>query len=339
MWMTRAMRRARQRFSVILGQAKACPTRGSALLAVLWLSAALAAIALALSSTVRGETERTSTSLDGLRAYYLATGAIDRTAVELLWSVNLLAGRIIPVGTRVVHYAFPSGNADVEIIPEAAKLNVNHAPVEQLTRLMAALGIDPLRATALAAEIAQSRRPDANAASALDNLAPGSSFARPHASFQEVEELLLLNGITPDVFYGTYVPVAGPAEGPRLIRSGGLADCLTVYDSNGAVDANMAPPAVLAAIGLDPGTVMALVEMRRAAPITPAQLQQFTQPGIPLRVGGNSIVTLRATARLRLANGKLSDLRRTVAEQVKFMPQGYDVPLHILRWYDSAWSD
>src|ERR1017187_6371743 len=37
-------------------------TRGSGLLAVLWLSAALAAIAFSLSVTVRGEIERTSRS-------------------------------------------------------------------------------------------------------------------------------------------------------------------------------------------------------------------------------------------------------------------------------------
>ena len=43
-----------------------------------------------------------------------------------------------------------------------------------------------------------------------------------------------------------------------------------------------------------------------------------------LRVEGNSIVTMRATARLRLPDGQLSDLKRTVAAQVKYMPPGYD---------------
>src|SRR5467141_3136067 len=56
--------------------------RGSALLAVLWLTAALAAISLTLATTVRGETERMATAEDGLRAYYLATGAIERA---VLW--------------------------------------------------------------------------------------------------------------------------------------------------------------------------------------------------------------------------------------------------------------
>src|SRR6266571_5372216 len=59
--------------------------RGSALLAVLWLSLALSAIAFSLASTVQGETERASTGVDGLRSYYLATGAIVRAILYIVW--------------------------------------------------------------------------------------------------------------------------------------------------------------------------------------------------------------------------------------------------------------
>jgi hypothetical protein len=51
------------------------------------------------------------------------------------------------------------------------------------------------------------------------------------------------------------------------------------------------------------------------------------------------MVTFRATARLRLASGKLSDLQRTAAALVKYMPFGSPVPYYVLRWYDTAWSD
>ncbi len=54
-------------------------SQGAALLLVLWLAAALSAIAFTLANTVRGEIERSSTDADGLKAYYLAEGAIDRT--------------------------------------------------------------------------------------------------------------------------------------------------------------------------------------------------------------------------------------------------------------------
>ena len=33
-------------------------------------------------------------------------------------------------------------------------------------------------------------------------------------------------------------------------------------------------------------------------------------------------------------------MMRTVAAQVKYMPYGgYDPPVHILRWYDTTWSN
>jgi general secretion pathway protein K len=327
----------------------ACAT-GSALLAVLWLSAALAAIGFALANTVRSEIDRASTEVDGLRSYYLATGAIHRAYIELLWSINMPGPRPIPQGSTFIDYVFPSGNARVEFIPEAAKLDVNFTPVQDLFRLAVALGIEPERAAEIAAAIDDWRRP-ATEGSLFDpyylSLTP--SFRARHASIEEIEELLLVKGITPDIFYGTYIPAAeedrpeGLSHGPRLVARGGLADCLSVYGTQDRVDANTASPAVLAAIGLAPLAISELVARRRMAPLTEQQLFPFLQSigvnNARLRVEGNSILTLRATARLRLPNGQLSDLKRTVAAQVKYMRAGQDPPVHILRWYDTAWSN
>lgn len=321
--------------------------RGSALLTVLWLSAALAAVAFALSTTVRNETTRAAASLDSVRAYHVAVGAVKRASLEVLWSVTHPDRRPLPQGTTQVDYEFPNGVAHVEITPETAKLDVNNAPVLELYRLGVALGLEPDRAREITRAIDEWRRPVGNA-SDLDayyrSLTP--SFRAPHASIQEIEELLLVKGVTPDIFYGTYVPAdlasAGAENQPRLVRRGGLADCLTVYGSGNRVDANTAPPAVLAAVGLDASAISALVERRRLKPLTMEQVGQFAQatgaPADRLRVEGNSIVTIRATARLRQPDGRLSELRRTVAAQVKYMPANYNSAIHILRWYDTAWS-
>ena len=322
-------------------------SRGSALLAVLWLSAALAAIAFSLSSTVRGETERTSTAVDGLRSYYLASGAIERASLELLWTLTNPGQRKIPIGSAAVDYNFPSGVAHVEIVPEAAKLDVNKILPEELYRLVVALGIEPGRAQEITLGIVDWRSPLTQGSSAVDGyyLSLTPSFRGRHASIEEIEELLLVKGVTPDIFYGTYVPVpdAELGGGPRLAPRAGLADCLSVFGSIQQVDANTAAPAVLAAIGLAPFAIQSLVQLRRSAPLTQQQLSGFMQSmgagSNRLGVGGHSIVTVRATARLRLVNGQLSDLRRTVGAQVKFMPVGYDSPIHILRWYDTAWSN
>ena len=60
-------------------------TRGGALLAVLWLSAALSAIAFSVATTVRGEVERSATAADSVQAYFLARGAIDRALLWVFW--------------------------------------------------------------------------------------------------------------------------------------------------------------------------------------------------------------------------------------------------------------
>jgi len=159
--------------------------------------------------------------------------------------------------------------------------------------------------------------------------------------------LLLVRGVTPDLFYGTYVPSesadTASESGPRLVRRGGLADCLSVYGTHDTVDANTAAPAVLMAIGLSPYAVTALVKRREQAPLNAGELGQFMAgmgaASSRLRVEGNSIVTMRATARLRLPNGALSDMKRTVGAQLKYLQRNSKAAIDVLRWYDTAWSD
>ena len=183
-------------------------------------------------------------------------------------------------------------------------------------------------------------------AGAVLSPSPGPSFPGPGASLHEVEELLSVTGITPEIFYGTYVPAQGnPVPGePRLIRRSGLVECLSVFGSKGQVDPNTADPAVLAAIGLTPDGIQVLLSQRRTEPLTPQRLGQLAPVLGPasqfLILQSSSILTIRATARVRLPNGQLSDMRRTVAALVKYMPYGaYDPPVHILRWYDTTWSN
>jgi general secretion pathway protein K len=306
--------------------------QGSALLAVLWLSAVLAAIGFSLASTVRGEAERSATGVDSARAYYLASGAIQRAILYMLWGRSA-------AGT----YSFPTGEATVEVIPEATKFNINTAPPVELGRLLENLGVDSDRARTIAMAIVDWRSPS-QGLSDFDQhyLSLTPSFRARHASFEEIEELLLVEGMTPDIFYGTYTTVDDGAGRRQLVPRGGLSECVSVFGGSGGVDVNSAAPAVLLSIGLSPDLVGEIVRRRQAAPLQQPDIARLAQIAGPaagrLRIGGNSIFTFRATARLRLANGQLSDLKRTVAAMVKRMPDGYDAPYHILRWYENAWS-
>ncbi len=314
--------------------------RGSALLAVMWISAALAAFGFSLASTVRGEIDRASTDMDSLRAYYIASGAIERASVELLWSITMPNRRPIPQASIAIDYAFETGAAHVEFLPEAGKLNPNLITGEQLTRLLLALGVDPQRASAIASAVIAWRKPGVSTMSMPMALAV-PTFETPHASFQGIEEMLNVPGVTPEIFFGTYVPApeGAPPGAPRLEARAGLIDCLSVFGATDTVDVNTAEPAVLAALGVSPQTIAAIVERRRRKPFSRAEVNSLGAQGTAkLTAEGNSIVTIRATAQVRLPNGGYSDVKRSVAAMVKYMPQGYDSPIHVLRWYDNAYS-
>jgi general secretion pathway protein K len=317
---------------------------GGALLMVLWLSAALSAIAFSLATAVRGETERTATAVGSVRAHYLATGALERAVLYMEWGplFRLPDGnsRYYNWSTPLLVFDFPSGHAEVRIAPESSKLNVNTAAPEDLFRLLSALGADPERARQIAMGIVdwRSRAPaDQPAVLAQDSLSQASTFQPRHASLEEIEELLLIRGMTPELYYGTY---ERDAQG-HLVPRGGLRDCVTVYGATGGYDVNTVQPAVLAALGLSPDVIAQIAAARAQAPFRSMEQVNALTGGAPgtnrLRIGGYSIFTLRATARLRLQNGALSDERRSVAALVAFQRRGTSSRSRILRWYDNEW--
>jgi general secretion pathway protein K len=304
---------------------------------VMWMSAALAAIAFSLATSVRGETDHTSTTVDDLRTYYIATGAIQRAIMDIQ------AGGVAPdvegyhVGQPRLVYKFPTGDAMVEIIPETAKININTITGPRLVVLLTNLGLDDARAQEVAAAIIDWRTPvGVNGSGAFDGFYRDQtpSFQARHASIEEIEELLSVKGVTPDLYYGTYVRDTS-LEPPQLVARGGLKDCFSVYGSFGALDVNGAAPAAMAAAGTPVDLIPAVVARRPF--LKPQDFANFLT-GNPaaaqgLRMGGNQMFTLRATARLRGPDGAPSDLRRSVAATVDFQVNK-EPPVIVLRWYD-----
>jgi len=317
-----------------LTKTRAPRQRGGALLTVLWLSAGLAAIAFSVSSTVRAETDRVSTSADGLRAQYLANGAVERGIDWLYWGYTGAAPnrpdgspRFWRPNVSRMTMAFPSGDAIVEVIPESAKMDVNHAAPEDLYHVILSVSGDPNRAHRIADAIVARRTP-----------APVSTFPAQSASIQEIEELLSMDGMDPELFYGNYV---ADSSG-RLFARGGLRDCLSPWGSPGPYDVNTASPALMEAAGTPPDEVQALVAHRQTAPFnTMIEVREIAPVTPKLTIGGGiKIYTLRATARLRRATGDYSEVVRTAAATVQ-LPDPRRRPLLppvVLRWYGDAWS-
>ena len=305
--------------------------RGSALLAVIWLSIALSAIAFTLARTVRGELDRASINVDSTRAYFLAKGGIDRAMLRM---TRPLAGNAeesafgFRLGQRWMRFDFPEGNAVVEIIGEGGKLNVNRAPSEALARVLVSAGLDPAYSTATARRIEAAR--SVGREQLLDpTRAPTSSLSRRPASLNELEELLVLPGITPEVLFGTW----GVNRAGQWTKTGGLHRHLSVFGGAG-VDANYASPEVLRAAGLGPGAISSLLETRELRPLRPQDLGpnlMADQRGlIPVTAGGGG-AHYTLWSRATLFNGRA---RRAVGALVERAQTVSGPPIRIVRWYD-----
>ena len=302
--------------------------KGGALLAVLWLSAALAAIAFSAAQTVRAERERTQNLLEGTQASLLASSAAERGLLYVLWgpSTRLPDGRprFWAPGMPYVRMSFPSGEALVEFIPESSKIDVNQAEPELIARLVSVLGAAPPLAGRIAGLIVQWRSPlteQAGLEALYEQANP--TFRPPHASFQQIEELLSVPGITPELFYGRVDRAPDGSWTPRA----GLRDCLSVYSGSVSHDVNSVQPAVMAAEGVSPQGIAAIVSLRRQRPIAAEQLAALApmlgDAAGHFQPGGGKILTIRATARVRTPNARLSELRRTATLTVMIGPS-YD---------------
>jgi general secretion pathway protein K len=312
----------------------------------LWLSAALAAIAFSVATSVRAEIERSITLVEGMQARYLAAGALERTILWRYWGPSLRNPDGSPrFGER--HQSglvmnFPTGVAVVEVIPETARLSLNRAPADDIQRLLLAMGVAPAQAAEITAGIIDWRTPAGQGGVGLFDsfyLNQAPSFRARHASIEETEEVLFVKGMTPDIFYGTWTR---DAQG-RLIRVGGFRDCVSPHGSVGTFDAIAAEPALLLSIGVPPPGVDQIRLLRSQRPLTERDLPMLRSLAGPaggrLSVGGNTIYTFRATARLRGPGGRLTETRRTMSATVKYFLNPVDPPYQIIRWNENATSE
>jgi general secretion pathway protein K len=203
--------------------------RGFALLIVLWTLAFLSLIGATLVATSRQDTQRARNLIDGAAAEAAADGAVQQAIYALL---DPSARRWRPDGT--LHVLRSGQNRiEVRIENESSKVNPNIASVELMQALMVDLGASSSIAARIAAAIAdwrsQGDQPLPLGAKAPQYAAAGRDYAPPGASFESLDELGAVLGMTPDL----------------LAR---LRPHLTLY-SEADPDASTTDPVVAAALG------------------------------------------------------------------------------------------
>lgn len=170
--------------------------RGFALLIVLWSLALLALLGTAIVAVGRSETRIATNTRDSAVASAAAEGAIEQTVFMIL------QGAWAPDGAP---HALRIGRATVVVQAdsEAAKINPNMTTTSMLQALMVALGADPQQAASLARAIVDWRTRSLLSISGGTKVeqyrAAGLPYAPPNRSFDSIDELGLVPGMTAEL--------------------------------------------------------------------------------------------------------------------------------------------
>jgi general secretion pathway protein K len=279
--------------------------RGAALLLVMWLLAMLAALVGAFALTAQIERFQGRTLTGGVVAAQAARAgveyAVSRAASQdpaTIW---------IPDGRRY-DWSFAGAEVEVSLVDEAGKVDINLADAVLLAGLLEVLDVPAPDARRIAAAILDWR--DTDPLSQPGGGAEDPQYAgadRPYgakdAPFEGIAELEQVLGMTPEIYAR-------------------LAPNVTVFGGRGRPDAAYAPPAVLAAMGLDPARVVAMRDAWDPASGVPPPML----PGLgPVSGGGSGTYSIESRA--RLGDGRRSTLRVVVRAGGTGLPGSVYTPL------------
>ncbi|GAB4178106.1 MAG: type II secretion system protein GspK [Wenzhouxiangellaceae bacterium] len=288
------------------------PSRGIALIVVLWMLALLTIVVGGYAALARTEALQARYLIDSIDARYAAESGLHRAVVEL---------RNPDLETRWVAdgrpYVFRFGEAQIEvrITDETGLIDLNatsQANPELLTRLLVSVGLEQDRAEMLTAAIQD--WVDADDETRVDGAEideyqqAGLPYGPANAPFGSIEELQQVMGMSWELFR-------------RLEHS------ITVHSGRANVNPAFAPLSVLSVLPeMDPESARLFIEQRRG--YHPADLGELSLPDgtmINLRGGG---LTHTVVSRATLDGGTWTEIEATI--RLGTDPRGR--PFRIVRW-------
>jgi general secretion pathway protein K len=309
---------------------------GVILIAVLWGVMLLTAIAFALAAASRAGVDQLQNRKESTQDYYLARGAVQRAAVMLATAPAPGNPPLIAQGQQSVEWDDGPNHVVVELEDEAGKIDVNQGSQKTLEGLLTALDVDLRTAPVLAQSIENWRHPnsadDAYGADDSYYLSLPKPYHAPHADFTSVDELLLVRGITEDLFYGRYVV----HDDGQVERKPGLIDCLTVHSGGQVVNINYAPyPVLMALPDMTSNTANYIVAGRATAPFQ--SVSDVTRE-FPASLGAETLSYLTAQNGAWFSLIARSTSRSGVSARVRALVKVQDVQsaaVRIVSWDDA----
>ena len=240
-------------------------SEGVALIMVLWVITILSVVVLEFCLAMRTEVQITKNYKEELQLYGMAGGGVQRAIVDLIYKHDSKIQQMrktqkseeIPADKkewvtdgRSYSLPFDQGTCEIRIMSEAGKININIVSEIMLRKIIGQLGLEGEARDTVVDSILDWRDPDdfyrVNGAENDYYQSLKEPYHCKNGNLDSIEELLLVRGITPDLFYGGKESKK-EEEGLNLDQIG-LKDIFSIYSSGEQVDINSATPLILSII-------------------------------------------------------------------------------------------
>jgi general secretion pathway protein K len=304
---------------------------GFIIIAVLWMLIALATLASIYSVYIANTAMALAVSDDSLQAELLVTTSLELAAYGLSPSTDTpgpgggpgVPGGVpgIPGGAKAKlpsrgGFSFRAGAANVGVtfISEAARIDLNEAPLAMLAGLFAAFGVKSEDAVEYADRIIGWRDPPKEGAANEEEgyyRSAGLKYPPRGGPFPHVDELRLVYGLP-----------------PALIDR--MLPFVTVYSGLPKVNVLDAAPEVIAALpGMTPALLNAFLDKRESGPVDEQSLPRLLGPS-------QEGATVEPSAAYRVQVRIAFDNGRRVESEAVILTGTLEAPYHVLYWRDDA---
>ena len=241
--------------SIVLGE------KGVALIMVLWVMAILSVVALEFSFAMRTEINITKNHKEELQQYAMAEGGVQRAITELIYKHDArlqqmkktLSLEEIPpeqkewmADGRSYTLPFDQGSCEIRMMSEAGKININIVSEFLLRKIIGQLGMEGDARDVVVDSVLDWRDTNdfyrANGAENDYYLSLKEPYYCKDGNLDSIEELLLVKGVTPDLYHGKKRTLEGEEGSTDRV---GLKDIFSIYSLGEQVDINSATPLVM----------------------------------------------------------------------------------------------
>jgi general secretion pathway protein K len=254
--------------------------RGVALVLVLWILAFLSVLVGEFCLAMRTEINITTNFKEETLSYYYAKAGVSLATHRLLY------GGIFPrsveddeepqdekaaewhLGSKIPPISFGEGRIEIEIENESGKININYAGSGLLKMMLNPFDLDEEDKDVIVDSILDWRDPDdlyrLNGAEDEYYESLAHPYRTKNGPFDSVEELLLVRGVTPEIFYGGLKEMITIYPGESLSVDDGIKEAPV---NASQININAAPLQVLRALPeMTDDLILSILEYRVEQP-------------------------------------------------------------------------